>query len=86
MTIPKETRIGEFTLVPSPRPEDDRNFSFQRPDHKGEFMECDACRAKPGMPALCHGCLHNREVIHELRTSRRNMLDKLKGLLEKFTT
>ena len=27
------------------------------------FMECDACRAKPGSPTLCAGCLHNREVI-----------------------
>jgi len=67
MSIPKETQIGESTLVPSPRPEDDRNFSFQHPDHRGEFMECDACRAKPGWPALCHGCLHNREVIGNLK-------------------
>ena len=28
-----------------------------------EFMGCDACRAKPGSPTLCAGCLHNREVI-----------------------
>lgn len=25
-----------------------------------EFVECDACRAKPGTPALCAGCLANR--------------------------
>lgn len=31
-----------------------------------EFMECDTCRAKPGSPALCRGCLHNRQVIEEL--------------------
>jgi hypothetical protein len=54
-------------LVESPRPEDDENFSFQHPEFKGEFMECDTCRAKPGMPDLCHGCLHNREVIFELK-------------------
>lgn len=27
------------------------------------FMECDTCRAKPGTPPLCAGCLHNRSVI-----------------------
>lgn len=27
------------------------------------FMECDACRAKPGLPPLCAGCLHNRDLI-----------------------
>lgn len=27
------------------------------------FMECDTCRAKPGGPPLCAGCLHNRRVI-----------------------
>jgi hypothetical protein len=32
-----------------------------------EFMECDTCRAKPGSPTLCHGCLHNRDVISQYR-------------------
>lgn len=27
------------------------------------FMQCDACRAKPGLPPLCAGCLHNRDLI-----------------------
>lgn len=31
-----------------------------------EFMECDTCRAKPGMPLSCQGCLHNRAVIGKL--------------------
>jgi hypothetical protein len=57
----------KWRIVPSPRPENEEDFSFQHPDHKGDFMECDTCRAKPGSPALCRGCLHNREVIFELR-------------------
>lgn len=28
-----------------------------------EFIECDTCKAKPGMPILCDGCLHNRSAI-----------------------
>ena len=31
-----------------------------------EFMECDTCRAKPGTPPLCRGCLHNRKIIKSL--------------------
>jgi hypothetical protein len=27
---------------------------------RGEFVECDACRAKPGAPTLCTGCIANR--------------------------
>lgn len=30
-------------------------------------MECDTCRAKAGSPILCQGCLHNRELISNLR-------------------
>ena len=32
-----------------------------------EFMECTTCRAKPGMPRLCDGCLNNRTAIFRLR-------------------
>lgn len=32
-----------------------------------EFMECDTCRAKAGMPELCRGCLHNRTAIERLK-------------------
>lgn len=35
-------------------------------DIKLEFRECDTCRAKPGAPMLCQGCLHNRIVIERL--------------------
>jgi hypothetical protein len=28
-----------------------------------KFAECDACRATPGSPILCTGCLHNRDVV-----------------------
>ncbi len=28
-----------------------------------QFAECDQCRAKPGSPPLCAGCLNNRTVI-----------------------
>ena len=32
-----------------------------------EFIECDACRAKPGMPILCNGCISNRGLIEDQR-------------------
>ena len=31
-----------------------------------EFVEYDACRAKPGSPDLCSGCLSNRRTITKL--------------------
>ncbi len=31
-----------------------------------EFQECDTCKAKPGSPALCYGCLSNRGLISSL--------------------
>ncbi len=31
-----------------------------------KFIECDTCRAKPGSPPLCYGCLHNRDIIGKL--------------------
>lgn len=31
-----------------------------------QFIECDTCRAKPGSPTLCAGCLHNRRIIEAL--------------------
>jgi hypothetical protein len=33
-----------------------------------DFLECDTCRAKPGSPALCRGCLRNRTMINMLNT------------------
>lgn len=35
-----------------------------------EFIECETCAAKPGMPTLCKGCLHNRTVIDRLNKSK----------------
>lgn len=35
-----------------------------------EFVECDTCRALPGTPPLCGGCLHNRAVIAQLLAGR----------------
>jgi hypothetical protein len=35
-----------------------------------DFMECDTCRAKPGTPNLCAGCLHNRQMIWELQRGK----------------
>ena len=29
-------------------------------------MECESCAAKPGSPALCDSCLHNRWTIDRL--------------------
>lgn len=34
-----------------------------------DFMECDTCKAKPGSPTLCAGCLNNRAVIGKLMTT-----------------
>lgn len=28
-----------------------------------KFVECDTCRAKPGTPTLCNGCINNRLTI-----------------------
>jgi hypothetical protein len=32
-----------------------------------EFMECDTCRKKRGSPVLFAGCLHNRDVIMDVK-------------------
>jgi hypothetical protein len=37
-----------------------------------EFVECDACRAKPGTPVLCDGCRHNRRLIESLQSTCKN--------------
>ena len=40
---------------------------LQREAKKLEFVECDNCRRKPGMPTLCQGCLINRRTISRLK-------------------
>ena len=62
-------------IVDSPRPENDE-YEFE---DNLEFMECDTCRAKPGCPVLCHGCLHNRAAINNLRKKRKHLKRKLKS-------
>lgn len=41
---------------------------ISRPTPEREFMECDTCRAKPGSPQLCRGCLNNRSLIESLES------------------
>lgn len=31
------------------------------------FRECATCSKLPGMPRLCDGCIHNRDVIDALK-------------------
>lgn len=48
-----------------------------------EFIECDSCKAKPGTPTLCAGCLHNRAVIGKLlRTPVATAVDQVECLRE----
>jgi len=44
---------------------------------ENRFSECETCRAKPGMPVLCPGCLNNRKVINDLHV----MLAGYRGLI-----
>lgn len=56
---------------------------------KLEFQECDTCRAKPGTPALCSGCLHNRWLIGELsqlRITGRDLAKQLSSLFQVTAT
>jgi hypothetical protein len=43
-----------------------------------EFFECDTCRAKPGSPILCNGCLKNRQIVYEAGKYINQLLTKLK--------
>ena len=38
-----------------------------RRENQSGFRECDACAAKPGSPPLCEPCIHNRNLVDELR-------------------
>ena len=47
---------------------------------KFQFVECDDCGKKPGMPTLCSGCLSNRGTISLLSAQLRASKDLNKGL------
>lgn len=42
-----------------------------------DFVECEACRSKPGTPVLCDGCLHNRKLIGDLKSELGSTTRKL---------
>lgn len=46
-----------------------------------EFMECDLCRAMPGSPTLCTGCVNNRRTISALS----GKLQIQKGIYDKIS-
>lgn len=55
------------------------------------FTECDTCRAKPGHPTLCGGCLSNRGAISLLTAQLRveqnlnkDLRDGIKSTLRKI--
>lgn len=39
-----------------------------------EFVECETCRAKPGSPVLCAGCIKNRDTIFALTETKSQRL------------
>jgi hypothetical protein len=45
------------------------------------FVECDTCRAKPGTPQLCRGCLINRATIEAAMTRQQRVADRLSSVL-----
>lgn len=47
---------------------------------QGEFVECEKCRCKPGMPILCETCLHNRKVIYDLQSKCDQQKYKIQGM------
>lgn len=53
-----------------------------RPDPAGgmDFIECEACRVKPGAPILCASCRNNRAVISHFQEAYRQLLKKHKEL------
>ena len=49
---------------------------------RARFVECDSCRAKPGSPLLCAGCIHNREVISFLKGAYKTLWDSAQNLTD----
>jgi len=53
---------------------------FGSPGYVVDFVECDTCRALPGTPPLCSGCLHNRNAINTLHAALKlQALSEIKG-------
>lgn len=79
---------NDIEIVPCPRPERtdraawDDDIATQLGEAHGdsyrrhEYVDCDACRAKPGMPTLCYGCLANRTTISDLRAALAEALEQ----------
>jgi hypothetical protein len=42
-----------------------------------DFHECDTCKAKPGSPYLCNGCLQNRQAIFQRDKLNEDLLRKI---------
>lgn len=47
-----------------------------------EYVECEACNAKPGQPRLCRACYHNRSAIQLLKDERDDALVRVRRLQE----
>lgn len=45
--------------------------------YRAVFIECDTCRALPGSPALCRGCLHNRRALAFLQSEYRDLANRV---------
>lgn len=49
-----------------------------------QFLECDTCKKRAGMPELCHGCYVNRTAISRLEDkidSLEEALNVIRGVL-----
>ena len=45
------------------------------------FVECDTCRAKPGTPLLCAGCLQNRSTLGKLERHNAKLVAAFESVL-----
>lgn len=46
-----------------------------------QYKECKACSEKPGSPALCEACFHNRSIVNQPKTE----LEFYRLIIEKLT-
>jgi hypothetical protein len=81
----------EIEIVSSPRPEREdwhagvaAGLGEVHGDRflRREFVECDVCRAKPGMPMLCYGCLANRTTVGALERENQALCSALAEALD----